>query len=151
MQKRALVFKNIAHITSPELYDLTYDQIKLKLFKSKLKVSHLVTIQETQICSMWLKNFYLRWDEDPEKSRFFSIVELIYEPEGTHARKSISLAALDPSKELDKFDKNMTEALYRELSNYSISPKIDIPEPKYLEGALDDSLPARQKYLDANR
>ncbi|MHA1744538.1 MAG: hypothetical protein ACTSWW_00975 [Promethearchaeota archaeon] len=45
----------------------------------------------------------------------------------------------------------MTEALYRELSNYSISPKKEIPKPRYLEGALDDSLPARQKYRDANR
>ncbi|MHA1744539.1 MAG: hypothetical protein ACTSWW_00980 [Promethearchaeota archaeon] len=92
MQKRVHIFKNIAHITSTELYDLEHVPTKLKLFKSKLKISPLVTIQETQICSIWLKNFYLRWDEDPEKSRFFSIVELIYEPEGTHTRKSINLA-----------------------------------------------------------
>ena len=151
MQKRVLVFKNIAHITSPELYDLKFDRKKLKIFKSKLKISHLRTIQEIQICSIWLKNFYLRWDEDPKKSRFFSVVELIYEPEGTHARRSINLAVVRPSKNIEQFDKNSTEALYRELSNYTISPKIDISEPRYLEGALDDSLSARQKYLDANR
>ncbi len=158
MQNRVHVFKNIAHITSSELYDLEFTRKKLKLFKSKLKISHLVTIQETQICSIWLKNFYLRWEEEPEKSRFFSIVELIYEPEGTHSRKSIHLAALDPLKNIENtpklelmFDKQQTESLYQELTNYSISPKKDIPEPTYLEGALDESLPARQKYLDANR
>ena len=158
MQKRVQAFKNIAFITSSELYDLDFTREKLKLFKSKVKINRLVTIQETHIYSIFFKRFYLRWDDDPTKSRFFSIIELIYIPEGTHVRKTINLAALNPSANRNNslklelmFDKNRTEALYREFDKYTISAEREIPDPKYLEGALDDSLPARQSNLDANR